>query len=142
MGRGSRIGVYEPHFEGSPVVWGPPGGVCSAHGSHTFTARIGHHVPPSVLSSGRGVHEEFGAWFTLLAFDAPEEDVAGFESAAQEAGIALKVVRDTFEESRAAYESRLILIRPDQYAVWCGDALPSGVSAATLLARTVGRANT
>ena len=142
MGRGSRIGVYEPHFEGSPVVWGPPDGVCSAHGSHTFTARIGHHVPPSVLSSGRGVHEEFGAWFTLLAFDAPEEDVGGFESAAREAGIALKVVRDTSEESRAAYESRLILIRPDQYAVWCGDALPSGVSAATLLARAVGRANT
>ena len=54
-------------------------------------------------------------------------------------GVPLKVVRDTFEESRAAYESRLVLVRPDQYAVWCGDALPSGVSASALLARAVGR---
>ena len=58
-----------------------------------------------------------------------------------ELGVPLKVVRDTFEEGRAAYESRLILVRPDQYAVWCGDALPAGVSAAALLARAVGRAS-
>ena len=141
MGRGTRVGTYEPNYEGSPVVWGPPGGVCSAHGSHTFAARAGHHVPPGVLSTGRGVHEEFGAWFTLLAFDAPEDDVAGFERAARELNVPLKVVRGTFEESRAAYESRLILVRPDQYAVWCGGALPSGADAATLLAKAVGRAS-
>lgn len=141
MGRGTRVGTYEPNYEGSPVVWGPPGGVCSAHGSHTFTARAGHHVPPGVLSTGRGVHEEFGAWFTLLAFDAQAEAVAGFESAAQELNVPLKVVSDTFEESRAAFESRLILVRPDQYAVWCGDALPSDVDVAALFAKAVGRAS-
>ena len=36
MGRGTRVGTYEPNYEGSPVVWGPPGGLCSAHGSHTY----------------------------------------------------------------------------------------------------------
>ena len=79
-----RVGTYEPNYEGSPVVWGPPGGVCTrARQPHVHRARAGHHVPPGVLSSGRGVHEEFGAWFTLLAFDAPEEAVAAFESAAR-----------------------------------------------------------
>ena len=52
--------TYEPHYEGSPVVFGPPGGVSSAHGSHTFKARAGHHLPPQLLSSGRNVFEELG----------------------------------------------------------------------------------
>ena len=138
MGRRSRIGVYEPNFEGSPVIWGPPGGVSSAHGSHTFTARAGHHLPPSILSSGCGVQEEFGADFTLLAFDADAEATAGFEEAARSLGIPLVVVKDTYAEGRAAYESRLILVRPDQYVVWCGDARPDGVNAADILRRAVG----
>ena len=53
-----RAQVYEPHYEGSSVVMGPPGAVCSAHGNHTFTARIGHHLPPQKLTSGRNVFEE------------------------------------------------------------------------------------
>ena len=138
MGGRSRIGVYEPHYEGSPAIWGPPGGVSSAHGSHTFTARAGHHLPPSTLSSGRGVHEELDADFTLLAFDADAQAIGGFEEAAQSLGIPLAVVRDTCAESRAAYASRLILVRPDQYVVWCGDGLPDGVSASDILRRGVG----
>ena len=43
-GAGSRAVVYEPHYEGSSIVLGPPGGKCSAHGTHTFTARAGHHL--------------------------------------------------------------------------------------------------
>ena len=58
--------TYEPHYEGSPVMFGPPGGVSSAHGSHTFKARAGHHLPSQLLSSGRNVFEELGPDFTLL----------------------------------------------------------------------------
>ena len=28
--------TFEPHYEGSPVVWGPDGGSCSAGGRHSF----------------------------------------------------------------------------------------------------------
>ena len=83
----SRVGVYEPNYEGSSVVWGPLGGVCGAHGRHTFLAQPGHHLPPSVLSSGRGVQEELGADFTLLAFGDVDEAVNAFEQAAQSLSI-------------------------------------------------------
>ena len=70
---GARTMTYEPHYEGSPVMFGPPGGVSSAHGSHTFKARAGHHLPSQLLSSGRNVFEELGPDFTLLAFDADDQ---------------------------------------------------------------------
>src|SRR5499425_676208 len=53
-----RVLTYEPHYEGSPVILGPPGGVCSAHGTHTFKARAGHHLPSRLMSSGRNIFEE------------------------------------------------------------------------------------
>ena len=55
-----RALVYEPGYEGSPVVIGPPGGKTTAHGQHSFKARSGHHLPPQQLSSGRNVFEELG----------------------------------------------------------------------------------
>jgi 4-hydroxyisophthalate hydroxylase len=137
-GFGRRLRDFEPNYEGSPVVLGPPGGVTSAHGSHTFTARPGHHLPPRALSSGRNVFEALGRGFTLLAFDMPETAVRGFEEAAGSAGIPLTVVRDTATEQRADYGARMVLVRPDQFVAWTGDAAPQDVPG--LLAGVTGRA--
>ena len=128
-----RAQVYEPHYEGSSVVMGPPGAVCSAHGKHTFTARTGHHLPPNVLSSGRNVFEELGDGYTLLAFGlnehAVDAAVRGFETAARALKAPLKVVRDSYDGGREAYEAKLILVRPDQYVVWNSDAAPADARA-------------
>ena len=59
----SRVLTYEPNYEGSPIVMGPPNGVCSAQGKHAYTARAGHHLTPQPLSSGRNVFEELGGGF-------------------------------------------------------------------------------
>src|SRR4029077_1094101 len=113
-----RVLTYEPHYEGSPIVVGPPGGMSSAHGSHTFTARAGHHLPPQLLSSGRNVFQELGPDFTLLAFDAEDRTALAFTAAAKGLNVALKVVRDTYCDGRKAYEASLILVRPDRYIAW------------------------
>jgi hypothetical protein len=134
---GWRVQNYEPNYEGSPVVWGPPGGVCSAHGNHVFKAQAGHHLAPQPLLSGRNVFDELCAGFTLLAFDADDAAVASFARSAQSLGVPLKVVRDSHGGGREAYEARLVLVRPDQYVVWRGDRVPEDTDA--VMARVAGR---
>lgn len=130
-----RVRDFEPNYEGSPIVFGPEGGVTSAHGSHSFVARVGHHLPPRELSSGRNVFEELGTGFTLVALDV--EDVDGFERAAQACGVPLVVVRDSYAGGREAYGARLVLVRPDQFIAWVGDELPDDPTA--VIETVVGR---
>jgi 2-polyprenyl-6-methoxyphenol hydroxylase-like FAD-dependent oxidoreductase len=134
---GNRAQVYEPNYEGSPVVIGPPGGRTSAHGEHVFRARAGHHLVPQRLSSGRNVFEELGRGFTLLAFDAEESAVAAFQRAAGSLNIPLKIVRDSYAEDRTKYETRLILVRPDQFIAWVGNSVPKDATA--IMRKVVGR---
>ena len=119
-------------------MFGPPGGVSSAHGSHTFKARAGHHLPPQRLSSGRNVFEELGGEFTLFAFDADDATVADFERAAKARGVPLKVVRDSYRDGRTAYEAKLMLVRPDRYVAWLSDTAPARADA--VIAKAVGGA--
>jgi 4-hydroxyisophthalate hydroxylase len=130
---------YEPNYEGSSIVLGPANGVCTAHGTHSFEARAGHHLAPRMLSSSKNVFEELGAGYALLAFGVEDTAVRPIEAAARWLGIPLKIIRDSFVDGRERYEKRLILIRPDQYVVWTGDAAP--VDPAAIVARVAGRAS-
>jgi 4-hydroxyisophthalate hydroxylase len=133
-----RVLTYEPHYEGSPIVFGPPQAASSAHGSHTFKARAGHHLPPQRLSSGRNVFEELGPGFTLFAFDAGNSTLTAFEKAARKMRVPLKIVRDTYGDGREAYEAKFILVRPDRYVAWIADSAPG--DAAAIISKAVGRA--
>ena len=130
---GSRFQGYEPNYEGSPVVDGPAGGNCSAHGRHELKARAGHHLAPQPLSSGRNVFEELSnASFNLLAFDAGE--TGPLEAAATSLRVPLKVIRD---RALLAYEANLVLVRPDQFIGWTGTRVPADPAA--LLRKLTGR---
>jgi 2-polyprenyl-6-methoxyphenol hydroxylase-like FAD-dependent oxidoreductase len=134
---GDTVMSYEPNYEGSFVIAGPPGGKSSAHGTHTFSARAGHHLAPQPLSSGKNVYEVLGSGFTLLAFGAEDAAVKSFEQAAAAAKIPFSVVRDSYAGGREAYEKHLVLVRPDQYVAWTGDQAPPDVAA--LMAQVTGR---
>jgi 2-polyprenyl-6-methoxyphenol hydroxylase-like FAD-dependent oxidoreductase len=128
---------YEPNYEGSSVIAGPAGGVCSAHGKHSWKARAGHHLSPQKLSSGRDVFEELGTGLTLLAFGADDDAVLQFERAATTQNIPIKTIRDSDGDGREKYQARLVLVRPDQYVVWSGNGIPADPAA--LLGRATGR---
>nr|TFG54678.1 MAG: monooxygenase [Hyphomicrobiales bacterium] len=120
---------YEPHYDGSSIISGPPHGTSSAHGTHAQKARPGHHLAPQMLSNKKNVFEELGAGLSLLAFDASDEAIGMFRHAAHEHGLPLKTIRDSGPDMRQAYEERLILGRPDHYVAWAGDDPPENVPA-------------
>jgi 4-hydroxyisophthalate hydroxylase len=132
-----RVLTYEPHYEGSSIVFGPPGAASSAHGSHTFNARAGHHLPPQRLTSGHNVFEKLGRGFTLLAFDADDRAIAAFERAAGGLKVPLTIVRDSYRDGRTAYETKFILVRPDRYVAWTANGAPG--DAAAVIGRVTGR---
>jgi len=115
---GSRRRAYEPNYEASPIVFGPPDGVTTAHGVHSAKARPGHHLSPQMLSDGRNVYEALGRDFTLLAFGA---DGGNFEEAARAQKVPLKIVYDDSSAARENYAASLILVRPDQHVAWSGE---------------------
>jgi hypothetical protein len=105
-------------------------------GSHAFTAQAGHHLSPHRLPSGRNIFEELGDGLTLLHFNADSTICAAFETAAQTAGIPLKVVRDDSSAGRARYQATHVLVRPDQFVAWVSGATP--IDAAGILRKAIG----
>jgi 2-polyprenyl-6-methoxyphenol hydroxylase-like FAD-dependent oxidoreductase len=133
-GAKSEVASFEPNYEGSPIVIGPPGRGPSAMGSHSLAARPGHHLAPQPLPSGANVFEVLGPGFTLL--DMGESGAGPFAEAAGRLGVPLTVVEGG-EAARAAYAATQVLVRPDQFVAWAGEG--QGADAATILARAAGR---
>lgn len=136
-GARSEVGSFEPNYEGSPAVLGPPGGSPSALGSHSFAARAGHHLAPRRLRSGRNAFEALGEGFTLFSFTEGGGGSASFRDAAAELGVPLTIVEDGPSEAREGYGADLVLVRPDQFVAWASnDPRPD---AAGILRATTGR---
>ena len=88
------------------------------------------------LSSGRNVFELLAGTFTLIALTGDPGPAAAFQAAARALRIPLQVVADTFDDQRASYGRRFILVRPDQHVAWAGDRRPA--DPAGLLRRAFG----
>tara|TARA_R100000365_G_C2747356_1_gene77185 strand:- start:3948 stop:5576 length:1629 start_codon:yes stop_codon:yes gene_type:complete len=130
-GATEEVGAFEPHYEGSPTVFGPGDGVTNAKGMHQHRARAGHHLTPASLSDGANVYERLGTGFTLIALDALPEEIGQWIDAAKALGLPLEVVEDSAADSRTLYECRFILVRPDHFITWCGE--PADVTADHIL---------
>ncbi|WP_407158939.1 FAD-dependent monooxygenase [Bradyrhizobium sp. STM 3557] len=137
-GARAEVNAFEPNYEGSPIVWGPPGAASSAIGNHAYAARPGHHLTPAMLSSGRNVFEALGRGLTLIALDAGNA-AERFAQAAAALRIPLEIISDTAGDGRERYAARLILVRPDQFVAWVGDDVSDDADPMRLLQRAVGR---
>ena len=135
-GARSEVHGFEPNYEGSPVVWGPPGGCCSARGAHAFKARAGHHLTPQPLSSGRNTFEGLGTGFALLSFDGEEAACGAFAAAADHLMVPLEIIRDRRTGGPERYQARYVLVRPDQFVAWAGNEVAP--EAATILRTAAG----
>ena len=129
----SHLNRYAPHYAGSGVVAGPPGAATGASGTRDGRARPGHYLPPWELASGRNVFEALGPGFTLVAPEKGGGEAAGrLERAAARRSIPFAVIRDPARDGAG-----LVLVRPDGYVAWTGEAAPEDADA--LLARVTGR---
>ncbi|MFC7738086.1 FAD-dependent monooxygenase [Roseomonas sp. GCM10028921] len=121
-GAKSEVGAFEPNYEGSPIVVGPPG-VPSAVGSHQHAARPGHHLSPQPLADGRNAFDVLGSGFSLLTIDPAGETACAAREAAGPLGVPLSVAALS-SEARHAYGADHVLVRPDQFVAWVGGAEP------------------
>lgn len=135
-GAAGEVQSFEPNYEGSPIVFGPAGGVSSAAGAHSHKARAGHHLSPQPLSAGGNIYDRLGPDFSLIALGADPKDVTAFRAAAERAGMNLAVIEDSFAEGRERYDARLILVRPDHFVAWAGDR--PDIGATEIVTRAVG----
>jgi 2-polyprenyl-6-methoxyphenol hydroxylase-like FAD-dependent oxidoreductase len=138
-GARAEVNAFEPNYEGSPIVWGPPDAQCSAVGSHSMAARAGHHLAPQPLSSGRNVFQELGDGFTLLALDCDGGAPWAFQDVARKMRVPFKVIEDRRTDARVCYEASLVLVRPDQFVAWTSN--DSRADAEAVLRKATGGAS-
>ena len=95
---------------------------------YTQTARPGSRAPHAWLGDGRSTLDLFGQSFVLLRFD-PKVETSALEAAARRCSVPFDVVDLDHDAARQLYVSRLVLVRPDGFVAWRGDALPQDANA-------------
>ena len=73
---------------------------------------------------GSSIFDRLGKGFTLIRLSKCQVDTHPLEKAAELRGIPLKVLNVAVAEAVELYERSMVLVRPDQYIAWRGDALP------------------
>jgi FAD binding domain-containing protein/aromatic ring hydroxylase-like protein len=117
-------------YDDSPIVW-PDGTPVPPLETRTYTqtARPGARAPHVWLPDGRSTLDLYGRGFTLLRLgrDAPSGE--SLRRAATAAGVPLEVIALDVAEVAAAYQRRLVLVRPDGHVAWRADAEPQDARA-------------
>lgn len=77
---------------------------------------------------GSSIYDRLGKGFTLLRLG-PLDGVDQFVRAAKARRIPFEVLNVDVQEAQEMYGQSLVLVRPDQYICWRGDAVPEDVDA-------------
>lgn len=112
-------------YEGSPVIVpdGTPQPPDEVSG-YTQTARPGSRAPHVWLSKGKSTLDLFGRGFVLLRLGANPPAADNLATAAVARNVPLEIVDIVHVRAEAAYERRLVLVRPDGQVCWRGDGDP------------------
>ena len=112
-------------YDQSPIVW-PDGTDTPPDEVSTYqqTARPGARAPHVWLPDGRSTLDLFGRGFVLLRIgdDPPAPD--RFVTAAAHRKLPMQVETIAATDVHAAYQARLVLVRPDGHVAWRADGLP------------------
>ena len=115
--------VLGSRYENSPVIVGdgspPP---AEHHTRYEPSARPGSLAPHAWLSDGASLYDRFGPGYTLLLL-APDAAAAAveIETAANAAGVPMRVLDLAGEGLATLYRAPLALVRPDQHIAWRGE---------------------
>jgi hypothetical protein len=112
-------------YDDSPLIW-PDNTPAPPDVSHPYvqTARPGARAPHVYLADGRSTLDLFGRGFVLLRLGRDAPAGARIERAAAERGVPLSRVWLREPEALAAYQRRLVLVRPDGHVAWRADDEP------------------
>ena len=133
LGSNLGVSVFDPHYEGSSIVFGPDAAVSSAVGTHSLEARAGHRLPPP--ASGPPLFDRLGRHWAVLHGEGGARLSSQFIEAAGEMGIPLRAVQ-LDESDMAGYATEVMLVRPDHFVSWAGHGDDADV--ATILGRSTG----
>lgn len=127
---GSRVwhrwGIHLGYLcDPSPIVV-PDGSPRPADDTYDYApiARPGSRAPHFWIEPGKSVLDLFGRHHVLLCFGDAAADATAFREAAQSRRLPLDIhiVADT--AAAQLYQRKLVLVRPDGYVAWRGDAAP------------------
>jgi 2-polyprenyl-6-methoxyphenol hydroxylase-like FAD-dependent oxidoreductase len=129
-------------YDGSPIVaedGTPPADVYERYvPSGVPGGRAPHYWPGQGRGHGDSLFDWFGKGFTLLKLGGKAADASPIEAAARKRRVPLTVLDLPQPDARELYGRDLVLIRPDQYVAWRGNALPADCD--RLLGRLTGSA--
>jgi 2-polyprenyl-6-methoxyphenol hydroxylase-like FAD-dependent oxidoreductase len=110
--------TFGVRYDGSPVIFddgtAPPPDEANVY---VASAKPGGRAPHLWLADGKSLYDSFGFEWTLLRLSGLAE-TGGFVTAAERAGIDLKVLDVSASDARDIYEADLALVRPDQIVAW------------------------
>ena len=119
-------------YDNSPIVW-PDGTPAPPDLSHPYvqTARPGARAPHVWLGDDRSTLDLFGRGFVLLQLGADAAVRRRISNAPQPGArrAADRASRSPTTKVLAAYERRLVLVRPDGHVAWRADAEPADAGA-------------
>jgi 2-polyprenyl-6-methoxyphenol hydroxylase-like FAD-dependent oxidoreductase len=113
-------------YDGSLIIW-PDGTPAPPDDPRNYrqSARPGARAPHVWLADGQSTLDLFGRGFTLLRLGPDAPDTTPLELAARRCGAPLRCIALADPKVLAAYERRLVLVRPDGHVAWRGDAAPA-----------------